>query len=107
MESWRVVKAACDFCSEIKLRETVISTILPDEMLGGRRMEGNSIWRLPLALLVYNLGFRFEGAHTSLLSWVSSTATPASTLPTVNEINIMSACVCDDCGYCELRCDNS
>jgi hypothetical protein len=25
------------------LRETVISTILPEEILGGRRIEGNSI----------------------------------------------------------------
>jgi hypothetical protein len=33
----------CDFCSEVKLRATVISTMLPEEILGGRRMEGNSI----------------------------------------------------------------
>jgi hypothetical protein len=43
MESWRARKALWDFCSEAKLRETVISTILPDEILGGRRIEGNSI----------------------------------------------------------------
>ena len=29
------------------------------------------------------------GAHTNRLSWVSSTATPASTLPTVREINMV------------------
>jgi hypothetical protein len=43
MASWRARKAAWDFCSEVKLRETVISTILPEEMLGGSRIEGNSI----------------------------------------------------------------
>jgi hypothetical protein len=31
-------------------------------------------------------------ARTSLLSWVSRTATPASTLPTVNEISILGSC---------------
>jgi hypothetical protein len=31
--------------------------------------------------------------RTSLLSWVSKTATPASTLPTVNEISILVMCV--------------
>lgn len=35
-EAWRV--------SESKLRETVMSTMEPEEMLGGRRMDGNSIW---------------------------------------------------------------
>jgi hypothetical protein len=45
MASWRAWKEACDFCSDTKLRATVMSTILPDEILGGRRMEGNSICR--------------------------------------------------------------
>ena len=30
--------------SEERLRETVMSTMLPEEMEEGRRMEGNSIW---------------------------------------------------------------
>lgn len=45
MESWRAVKAVWDFSSEAKLRATVMSTMLPEEMLGGSRMEGNSIWK--------------------------------------------------------------
>lgn len=44
MLSWRARKADWDFCSEMKFRDTVMSTMLPEEMLGGRRMEGNSIW---------------------------------------------------------------
>ena len=92
IESWRAVKAAWDFCSEAKLRETVMSTMLPEEILGGRRIEGNSIcWELSVqsrnqcqAPFVAP-----RGSYTSLLSWVSSTATPASTLPTVNEINMV------------------
>jgi len=43
MASWRARKAAWDFSSEEIFRETVISTMLPEEMLGGRRIEGNSI----------------------------------------------------------------
>jgi hypothetical protein len=43
MASWRATKEDWDFCSEPKLRDTVMSTMLPEEMLGGRRMEGNSI----------------------------------------------------------------
>ena len=35
--------------SEVLLRATVMSTIEPDEMSGGRRMEGNSIWTAELA----------------------------------------------------------
>jgi len=44
MESWRARKAAWDLVSELRFRATVISTMLPEEILGGRRMEGNSIW---------------------------------------------------------------
>ena len=47
--SWSATKAAWDFCSERKFRDTVISTILPEEISGGRRMEGNSIWARSLA----------------------------------------------------------
>jgi hypothetical protein len=43
MASWRATKEACDFCSDTKLRATVMSTMLPEEIFGGRRMEGNSI----------------------------------------------------------------
>jgi len=35
------------------------------------------------------------GYYTSLLSWVSKTATPASTLPTVKEISIVVVLVVD------------
>ena len=45
IESCSAMKEACDFCSEAKLRETVISTMLPEDILGGRRMDGNSIYR--------------------------------------------------------------
>ena len=45
MESCRARKAAWDLDSDWRLRETVMSTILPEEMLGGRRIEGNSICR--------------------------------------------------------------
>ena len=34
----------CNFCSEAKLRATVISTMLPEDIFGGRRIEGNSIY---------------------------------------------------------------
>jgi hypothetical protein len=48
--SWRARKAVWDFCSELKFRDTVISTILPEEMFGGRRMDGNSIWETIISL---------------------------------------------------------
>ena len=44
MEAWRLEKAAWADASDCVLRETVISTILPEEMEGGRRIEGNSIY---------------------------------------------------------------
>jgi hypothetical protein len=43
MASWREVKEACSFCSEVKFLATVISTILPEEIFGGSNMDGNSI----------------------------------------------------------------
>jgi hypothetical protein len=43
MVSWRVENAFCAEASAAKLRETVMSTIEPEVMLGGRRIEGNSI----------------------------------------------------------------
>lgn len=77
--------------SESVLRETVMSTMEPEVMDGGRRMEGNSIWaRLRqytsalLALLGASVGL------TRRLSSVRRTATPASTLPTVSEISMLS-----------------
>lgn len=45
MRSWSSRKAFSVLPSELRLRETVMSTMLPEEMLGGRRMEGNSIWK--------------------------------------------------------------
>jgi hypothetical protein len=45
--------------------------------------------------------------RTSLLSWVSRTATPASTLPTVSETSIVCAfCLRDALSSREIRCDN-
>jgi hypothetical protein len=40
----RAWKAAAAAASDLWLRETVMSTMLPLEMSGGRRIEGNSIW---------------------------------------------------------------
>ena len=44
--------------------------------------------------------------HTSLLSCVSKTATPASTLPTVKEISILKVCGAVFVVNSEIRCDN-
>lgn len=68
MVDWRVAKAEAEAASETWFRETVMSTMEPEEISGGRRIEGNSIRRL---------------------SSVRSTATPASTLPTVSETSMM------------------
>lgn len=43
MEVWRVWKEWVALSSEEALRETVMSTMEPEVMEGGRRMEGNSI----------------------------------------------------------------
>lgn len=43
MLSWRVEKAFCEVASAAKFRATVMSTMEPEVMLGGRRIEGNSI----------------------------------------------------------------
>ena len=48
MEDWRLWNAVWAADSEAWLRETVMSTMLPEEMEGGSRMEGNSIWRAKL-----------------------------------------------------------
>lgn len=44
MVDWSEWKACAASDSDLWLRATVISTILPDEMSGGSRMEGNSIY---------------------------------------------------------------
>ena len=44
MEFWSAEKDFWAAASEARLRATVISTILPEEIEGGRRMDGNSIW---------------------------------------------------------------
>ena len=46
IEDWREAKALCESDSEDWFRETVMSTIEPEFMEGGRSIEGNSIWRL-------------------------------------------------------------
>jgi hypothetical protein len=43
MRDWRSAKATCDFSSASWFWETVISTMEPEVMEEGRRMEGNSI----------------------------------------------------------------
>ena len=44
MEAWRAENFCWASASEWVLRETVISTMEPEVMEGGSRMEGNSIW---------------------------------------------------------------
>lgn len=44
MEAWSAWKDFCDAASEAVLRETVMSTIEPEEIDGGSRIDGNSIW---------------------------------------------------------------
>ncbi len=44
MEDWRAENFWLAMASEWVLRETVMSTMEPEVMEGGRRMEGNSIW---------------------------------------------------------------
>jgi len=44
MVVWRAWNLEAAVASESRFRETVMSTMEPEEMSGGRRMEGNSIW---------------------------------------------------------------
>jgi hypothetical protein len=75
MESWSARKEACVFCSDVKLRETVMSTMLPDEMLGGRRMEGNSICRKGNKEISFGLPVGgIEGVHSGRV-WCGAVAT--------------------------------
>lgn len=46
IEDCREAKDFCEADSEDRFRETVMSTMDPEVMEGGRSMEGNSIWRL-------------------------------------------------------------
>jgi hypothetical protein len=99
MPSWRLRKEREAADSEAALRPTVMSTMLPEEISGGRRMDGNSIWvgRRQLLLHLLEAGLlgllRVNlipwGGLTNLLSRVRRTVTPASTLPTVRETNIL------------------
>lgn len=43
MRAWRSANAACDFRSASEFWETVMSTIEPEVIEAGRRIEGNSI----------------------------------------------------------------
>jgi hypothetical protein len=65
-----------------------MSTIEPEVIEGGRRIEGNSIFGLGQSLCPGVGGMLGRGC-TSRLSSVRSTATPASTLPTVRETSIV------------------
>ena len=54
MEAWRAENFCWARVSEWVLRETVMSTMEPEVMEGGRRMEGNSIWSvISIAVLYY------------------------------------------------------
>ena len=70
-----------------------MSTMEPEVMEGGRRMEGNSIWSVvSIAGLLHKEAGAVGGSKgrcTRRLSSVRRTATPASTLPTVREMSIL------------------
>ena len=88
------------------LRVTVMSTMEPVLMSGGRRIDGNSIWRDNLVLDGLNVSIHGDAKAatrcagdcneglTIRLSSVNSTAMPASTLPTVNETSILADVMC-------------
>lgn len=44
MVVWRAWKAWAAWASDLWFRATVMSTMEPEVMSGGRRIEGNSIW---------------------------------------------------------------
>ncbi len=46
ISSWSLANAPWDASSELRFRDTLISTIEPEEMFGGKRIEGNSICSL-------------------------------------------------------------
>ena len=60
IEDWRDAKDFCEAASEDWFRETVISTMEPEVMDGGRSMEGNSIWELMEAVSDGFLGMELE-----------------------------------------------
>jgi hypothetical protein len=70
MASWRATKDAWVFCSDAKLRATVMSTILPEEMLGGRRMEGNSICGQDLSSAGHHKGEIANAVLRAILGFV-------------------------------------
>lgn len=43
ISSCSLANASWDAFSELRFRDTLISTIEPEEMFGGKRMDGNSI----------------------------------------------------------------
>jgi len=57
---------------------------------GLREIRSEGVNRASFERLAGSVSLRRDG-RTSLLSWVSRTATPASTLPTVSEISIVCA----------------
>lgn len=63
MLDWRARKADEDFCSDSWLRATVMSTMDPEVMLGGRSMLGNSIW----GLVSLNLMRGRRGSHKAFI----------------------------------------
>lgn len=50
MEDWRVEKDFWEVVSEAALRATVMSTMEPEVMEGGSKIEGNSIWGIVMSV---------------------------------------------------------
>lgn len=63
--------------------------MLPEWMSAGSRMEGNSIYACICWLWSSQQALEEDGIFTRRLSSVRSTATPASTLPTVSETSMV------------------
>ena len=89
-----------------------MSTMEPEDIEGGRRIEGNSIWfecQYYSQFLEKRKSRELSSSllHTNRLSSVKRTATPASTLPTVNDINILSlehyTLISESCDYWRIE----
>src|SRR5690348_11218910 len=98
MWSWRARNERSAAASLVAFWETAMSTMLPEEMLGGSRMDGNSIYSRVSAREAGAKASEEREMRTSRLSGVSRTVTPASTLPTVRETSIAGERRSDDSG---------
>ena len=90
MEDWRAAKDFCEAVSDDWFRETVMSTMEPEVMEGGRSIEGNSIYRFERVVSKRKTRDLSHREPTRRLSSVRRTATPASTLPTVREMSMLA-----------------